>query len=144
MPLDHAQGRRSRSDKRAKFDFPMHLSPRCGAKTRSGKPCRAPAMPNRKCRMHGGASTGAPKGEANGNYRNGRFTNEAIERRRAVNALIQLMRETAKKVLRLGMYQRYLRNTPSGGNSAHRSFPCASLTALERPRVRALPRNPLG
>ena len=29
--------------------FAMHLSPRCGAKTRSGKPCRAPAMPNGKC-----------------------------------------------------------------------------------------------
>lgn len=33
-------------------------SPRCGAKTRSGSPCRAPAMPNGRCRMHGGASTG--------------------------------------------------------------------------------------
>ena len=27
--------------------------------------------------MHGGASPGAPKGEHNGNYRHGRFTNEA-------------------------------------------------------------------
>ena len=80
--------------------FPMHLSPRCGAKTRSGKPCRAPAMPNGKCRMHGGASPGAPKGEANGNYRNGRYTNEAIERRRELNSLIRLMRRTTKEVVR--------------------------------------------
>ena len=56
-------------------------------------------MPNGKCRMHGGASPGAPKGERNGNYRHGRFTNEAIERRREVNALIRLMRRTAKEVL---------------------------------------------
>ncbi|WP_305798588.1 HGGxSTG domain-containing protein [Tropicimonas sp. IMCC6043] len=31
----------------------MHLSPRCGAKTRSGSPCRSPAMANGRCRMHG-------------------------------------------------------------------------------------------
>lgn len=34
-------------------------SPRCGAKTRGLMPCRAPAMANGRCRMHGGASTGA-------------------------------------------------------------------------------------
>lgn len=33
---------------------------RCGAKTRSGKPCKSWAMPNGRCRMHGGKSTGAP------------------------------------------------------------------------------------
>ena len=32
--------------------------PRCGAKTRSGSSCRSPAMPNGRCRMHGGSSTG--------------------------------------------------------------------------------------
>src|SRR5690625_4363795 len=33
---------------------------RCGAKTRSGKPCKNWAMKNGRCRMHGGKSTGAP------------------------------------------------------------------------------------
>lgn len=37
----------------------------CGAKTRSGQPCKAPAMPNGRCRKHGGTSTGAPKGNQN-------------------------------------------------------------------------------
>lgn len=37
----------------------------CGAKTRSGQPCKAYAMPNGRCRKHGGASTGAPKGNQN-------------------------------------------------------------------------------
>lgn len=37
----------------------------CGAKTRSGKPCRNRAMPNGRCRMHGGKSTGAPKQNKN-------------------------------------------------------------------------------
>ncbi|WP_092047095.1 HGGxSTG domain-containing protein [Methylobacterium pseudosasicola] len=34
-------------------------APRCGACTRQGFACRSPAMPNGRCRMHGGASTGA-------------------------------------------------------------------------------------
>lgn len=34
---------------------------RCGAKTRSGAPCKNGAMANGRCRMHGGKSTGAPK-----------------------------------------------------------------------------------
>ena len=45
---------------------------RCGAKTRRGTPCQGPAMPNGRCKLHGGLSTG-PK------------TTEGIERiRRAV------------------------------------------------------------
>ena len=33
--------------------------------------------------MHGGASPGAPRGKANGSYKHGRFTTEAIESRRS-------------------------------------------------------------
>lgn len=33
---------------------------RCGAKTRSGTPCKNYAMANGRCRLHGGKSTGAP------------------------------------------------------------------------------------
>jgi len=32
--------------------------PRCGARTRRSTACQAPAMPNGRRRMHGGASTG--------------------------------------------------------------------------------------
>jgi hypothetical protein len=36
---------------------PMLASFRCGAKTRSGKACRSPAVQGKKrCRMHGGAA----------------------------------------------------------------------------------------
>jgi hypothetical protein len=31
-------------------------------RTGAGKSCRSPAMPNRRCRMHGGPSPGARKG----------------------------------------------------------------------------------
>lgn len=38
----------------------------CGAKTRSGEPCKKRGMPNGRCANHGGKSTGAPKGNTFG------------------------------------------------------------------------------
>ena len=39
---------------------------RCGAKTRVGDSCRAPAVRGKKrCRMHGGNKSGAPNGNRN-------------------------------------------------------------------------------
>lgn len=66
--------------------------PRCGARTRSGSPCKAPAVAGRRrCRMHGGAEgSGAPPGERNGNYRNGYWTKEAIDERRHLRALVRM------------------------------------------------------
>lgn len=76
-----------------KPEYPMHLSPRCGARTRNGRPCQAPAMAdNRRCRMHGGASPGAPTGQRNGNYRHGRYTAEALAERRRLAELLRLCR----------------------------------------------------
>ena len=45
--------------------LPMHLSPRCGARTKSGSACQSPAMPNGRCCMHGGPLPGAPKSNRN-------------------------------------------------------------------------------
>jgi hypothetical protein len=78
---------------------PMLASPRCGAKTRSGKPCRSPAVEGKKrCRMHGGApGTGAPRGSTNA-VKYGLFTREAIEERRALAELARLSRKFAKSI----------------------------------------------
>jgi hypothetical protein len=46
--------------------LPMHLSRRCGARTRRGTPCQQAAMANSRCRMHGGTNPGAPKGKVIG------------------------------------------------------------------------------
>src|SRR5438552_16533237 len=51
-----------------------NLARRCGARCRSGRPCRGPAMKNGRCRMYGVASPGAPSGRLNGCYRHGRYT----------------------------------------------------------------------
>jgi hypothetical protein len=79
-------------------ELPMHLSPRCGAWTRRGTPCRAPAMPNGRCRMHGGTSPGAPRGNANA-FKHGRYTAEAITRRREITVLIRGMRQVIERVI---------------------------------------------
>ncbi len=72
----------------------MHRSPRCGARTRSGKPCQSPAMPNGRCRMHGGMSPGAPKGNKNA-FKHGRYTNEAIAARRNISELMRAIKSFA-------------------------------------------------
>jgi hypothetical protein len=48
--------------------------------------------------MHGGASPGAPRGKANASYKHGRFTAEAVESRRVMNALIRKLRRAAEQV----------------------------------------------
>jgi hypothetical protein len=65
---------------------PMHCSPRCGAKTRKGTPCMNGAMPNGRCRMHGGKSTGRP-------VKHGRYTKAAKAKRKAIAAMIKRSRE---------------------------------------------------
>jgi hypothetical protein len=51
-------------------------------------------MPTGRCRIHGGRSPGAPKGNRNA-LRRGGYTAEAIARRREVAALIRAMRAPA-------------------------------------------------
>ena len=77
--------------------LPMHCSPRCGAKTRCGNACLSPATPKGRCRMHGGTSPGAPKGNDNA-LKHGRYTAEAITNRREVALLLRGMRALAGTV----------------------------------------------
>lgn len=72
-------------------NLPMHLSRRCGAFTRKQKLCQSAAMLNGRCRMHGGLSPGAPKGNKNA-LKHGRYTAGATERRRELAALIRAAR----------------------------------------------------
>lgn len=72
----------------------MQTATRCGAHCRTtGLPCQAPAMPNGRCRMHGGRSPGAPCGEAHGNFKHGLRTKEAMEERRALGAAVAALKK---------------------------------------------------
>lgn len=78
---------------------PMLSSPRCGARTRSGKPCMAPAVRGKKrCRMHGGApGSGAPKDNKNA-FKHGLYTRRAIEQRRQLHDLIRKSRKMLSEI----------------------------------------------
>jgi glucans biosynthesis protein len=73
--------------------LPMHLSARCGARTKKGNSCPQPATMKGRCRMHGGAKgRGGPRGERNGAYRHGRRTQEAMAERKMLRAWIKAVR----------------------------------------------------
>jgi hypothetical protein len=80
-PMDHSRATRLQN---------LMQAPRCGARTRSGSPCQRPAIRGRKrCRLHGGLSPGAPRGEKNGNFKTGDWTLEAIEERNWLRSLVR-------------------------------------------------------
>jgi hypothetical protein len=67
--------------------FDLRYVRRCGAKNRKGLPCRAPAMKNSRCRLHGGKSTGPRTPEdlersRRANWKHGRYSAAAIVERR--------------------------------------------------------------
>jgi len=73
-------------------------APRCGAKTRRGTRCECPAMPNGRCRLHGGRSSGAKTKEGlerikRAVTKSGMYTKEAKELRAAFRRLMKSGRD---------------------------------------------------
>jgi hypothetical protein len=64
----------------------------CGAKTRSGSPCKNyPVTSKRRCRMHGGAKgSGAQLGNVNG-LKHGKYSAAARLERKEVDQLMRLL-----------------------------------------------------
>jgi len=73
-------------------------APRCGAKTRRGTVCQGPAMPNGRCKTHGGRSPGAPRGQGNVNWSSGFYSQEEQADRRRLRELIRQMRAATDEV----------------------------------------------
>ncbi len=75
-----------------------HAARRCGARCkRTGKPCAAAAMPNGRCRLHGGKSTGPRTVEGlersrKANWKHGLYSAAAKAERREARAAIRLVR----------------------------------------------------
>jgi hypothetical protein len=80
-----------------KAEYPFQKSPRCSATSkRTRRPCQAPAVRGyRVCRFHG-ARGGAPKGGANGAYKHGLFTAEAMQERRLLQQLLAQCRNSVQ------------------------------------------------
>ncbi len=90
-------------------------APRCGAKTRKGTPCMAPAMANGRCRMHGGKSTGprTPEGlerSRKANFKHGHYSAESIRvrwyrkqlLRDSQENIVQLQKKIREKLVSMG------------------------------------------
>ena len=77
---------------------PMRQSPRCGAKTRAGTPCQAPAVHGKKrCRMHGGAQgSGAPKGNQNA-LKHGMYSRDSLAFTKHMRKLLRDGRDAIEK-----------------------------------------------
>src|SRR6266436_3756468 len=75
-----------------------NATPRCGARSkRTGKPCQGAAMPNGRCKLHGGKSTGPRTMEGlersrRANWKHGHFSREAKAERSRVRAAILAVR----------------------------------------------------
>jgi hypothetical protein len=75
-----------------------NAAPRCGARSkRTGKPCQAAAMPNGRCKVHGGKSTGprTPEGlerSKRANWKHGYYSREAKAERQRVKAAAMVLR----------------------------------------------------
>lgn len=70
---------------------PMH--PLCGAHCRTtGEPCKNYQMPNGRCRMHGGKSTGRPKTHGQYSTKELTFKAKMRELNREVRALTKQLK----------------------------------------------------
>jgi hypothetical protein len=83
-----------------KQEYSFQKAPRCSATSkRTRERCKAPAVRGwTVCRFHG-ARGGAPKGKANGAYKHGLHTKEAVKERRLVS---DLLRQSRKAMLEPG------------------------------------------
>jgi hypothetical protein len=102
-------------------------APRCGAHNRAGLPCRAPAMANGRCRMHGGKSTG-PK------------TREGLERLRAARSVHGFygaegrdFRHTIAALFAQGRWLRLLAELRQGQDSRRGTLPDQALEKCTAP-----------
>src|SRR6478672_4571503 len=78
-------------------------APRCGAKTRRGTACQAPGMPNGRCRLHGGRSTGPRTAEGlqrcgTANWKHGFYGKQALAERQRVRELVRSSMELLREI----------------------------------------------
>ena len=94
---------------------------RCGAKTRWGTSCQRPAnKKNGRCRLHGGASTGAKTSEgrdriSQANMRHGKYTKEKLETR-SMNAakgreIKKELRQMERELIAVGLLDKHWRDS---------------------------------
>jgi hypothetical protein len=112
-------------------------APRCGARTRCGGECRQPAMPNGRCRLHGGLSTGPRTPAGLARSRRSRWKHGV----RSAQVRI-LLREAGLQSRRTRALRARLTGS-SAGHGVHRSDSARSLPATVAPKQGAHAGAPL-
>ena len=94
---------------------------RCGARTRKGTACLSPAIKrNGRCRLHGGASTGAKTSEgreriSQANMRHGKYTKEKLEKQRMNAAkgreIRKELRQMERELVAVGLLDKHWRDS---------------------------------
>lgn len=83
--------------------FDLRKVRKCGAQAkRTGQPCRAPAMANGRCRLHGGKCRGpvTPEGlerSRKANWKHGFYSKESIAEKRRVKNLLKKTKELLRR-----------------------------------------------
>jgi hypothetical protein len=81
-----------------------NAAPRCGARSkRTGKPCLGAAMPNGRCKFHGGKSTGprTPEGlerSRRANWKHGYYSREAKAERSRLREALRTLRDLCHSI----------------------------------------------
>lgn len=93
---------------------PSAYGERCGAKTRGGSPCKNAAMPNGRCRMHGGKSL---RGVAHPNFSHGRYSRDILAG--MVDGYLESLRDSKLLMLNdeIALSVTYLKQTLRDGES---------------------------
>jgi hypothetical protein len=79
-----------------------HACARCGARTRAGTPCKAPAMPNGRCYRHGGPSTGPRTAEGLQRIKQApTIHGDCSAEARALRRMLRGLSEEQRRLLRL-------------------------------------------
>src|SRR5437016_11696652 len=107
-PMNNELERKPTDRARARLEalLKANAAPRCGARSkRTGKPCRGAAMPNGRCKLHGGKSTGprTPEGlerSKRANWKHGHFSREAKAERSRLRAAILVLRDLRDSILK--------------------------------------------
>ena len=122
-PMERANYARTREEPAS-----LKSSPRCQAQTRAGTSCNSPSVKGRKrCRFHGGAKgSGGQKGEANGSFKHGGFTAEAVKMRQDASRLLKMVRDDdlsldGDDVLALEMMRALFGGKPSRAERSERN-----------------------
>lgn len=77
-------------------------APRCGAKRRGREElCKAPAMANGRCRLHGGKSTGPKTQEGlerskRANWKHGEYSREALQEIKEIRKALKMLKPEKK------------------------------------------------